>query len=118
MMPATMSIVRDTWCRYCSPPPRDRLTVNVCRRCAEVEPLIVEKLGTGTLDSPDGFEEAFVFMGTVLVCSGCSEPIVQSQWTYPALQRPLRMLRFHRWCARIWEVVGMLTPQQDQPAAR
>ena len=118
MMPVLMSIVRDTWCRYCSPPPRDRLTVNVCPRCAEVEPLIVGKLGTGTLDSPEGFEEAFVFMGTGLVCSGCGEPIVQSQWTYPALQRPLRMFRFHRWCARIWEVVGMLTPQQDQPAAR
>jgi len=81
--------------------------------------VIIDKLGTRTLDAPEGFEEAFVFMGTGLVCSGCGEPIVQSQWTYPASQRPFqRILRFHRRCARIWEVVGMLTPQQDQPAAR
>jgi hypothetical protein len=106
---SAMSDTRDERCRYCSLERGNPLCV--CPRCAEVESVIVERLRSFRLDSPDEFDGALVFKGSGLACSGCSKPITQSQWTYPALRPPFRrMLRFHPWCARIWEVAGALAP--------
>jgi hypothetical protein len=95
----------DERCWHCSLPHSNPL--RVCPRCAAAESVIVERLRSLVLDSPDGFDDALVFKGTGLPCSGCSKPITQSQWTFPASRAPFRrILRFHRWCARIWEVAG------------